>query len=157
MPHYAEYDGRELGKWVQTQRELYKDGRLEQSRVGRLEAIGMTWVLNRGLPRDRHWNTMFEELVRFSLFTPQMAEVSFETDYLFALPGTRRVTSSSMEIVSFVCCCISLSHGRREVTNCKIFLPFLALGMVRAKGSPLGEWVRTQRKKYKEGTLRPDR
>ena len=65
VPHYAQYEGRELGKWVQTQRQLYKDGQLEQSRVDRLEAIGMAWVLNRGLPRDRHWETMYNELKRY--------------------------------------------------------------------------------------------
>jgi hypothetical protein len=40
-------DDRSLGNWVHTQRTLHKQGRLEQSRIARLDVIGFTWDLRR--------------------------------------------------------------------------------------------------------------
>jgi len=46
-----------LGNWVHTQRTLRKQGRLDQDRIDRLDAIGFTWDLRR-----ERWDTMFATL-----------------------------------------------------------------------------------------------
>jgi hypothetical protein len=50
-------DRRSLGNWVHTQRTLRKQGRLEQERTARLDAIGFTWDLRR-----EQWEAMFAAL-----------------------------------------------------------------------------------------------
>ena len=47
-------DYRPLGNWVHTQRTLHKQGRLDQERIARLDAIGFTWDLRR-----ERWDEMF--------------------------------------------------------------------------------------------------
>ena len=53
-------DYRSLGNWVHTQRTLRKQGRLDQERIARLDAIGFTWDLRR-----EQWEAMFAALEDF--------------------------------------------------------------------------------------------
>ena len=48
---------RALGNWVHTQRTLHKQGRLEEERIARLDAIGFTWD-----HRREQWDAMFAAL-----------------------------------------------------------------------------------------------
>ena len=50
-------DSRLLGNWVHTQRTLRKQGRLDEERIDRLDAIGFTWDLRR-----ERWDEMFAAL-----------------------------------------------------------------------------------------------
>ncbi|MCC8101282.1 MAG: Helicase associated domain protein [Clostridiales bacterium] len=43
---YVTEDGLPLGTWIQRQRSQYKNGRLSEERIQRLNAIGMTWQTN---------------------------------------------------------------------------------------------------------------
>ncbi len=49
-----------LGNWVRTQRTLRRYGRLEQTRITRLDAIGFTWD-----DRRERWETMFAVLQEY--------------------------------------------------------------------------------------------
>ena len=44
---------RQLGKWVDTQRQQYKRGKLAQDRINRLSGIGFDWTPQRGGSRKR--------------------------------------------------------------------------------------------------------
>ena len=49
-----------LARWVMTQRQMYRKGKLSHDRVQRLEAIGFIWC------RQEHaWNEMYQRLVRY--------------------------------------------------------------------------------------------
>jgi hypothetical protein len=49
-----------LARWVMTQRQMCRKGKLSQDRVQRLEAIGFIWC------RQEHaWNEMYQRLVRY--------------------------------------------------------------------------------------------
>jgi hypothetical protein len=48
---------RSLGNWVHTQRTLRKQGRLDQERIARLDALGFAWDVRR-----EQWDTMFAAL-----------------------------------------------------------------------------------------------
>jgi len=51
-----------LGTWVSTQRDFYKEGRLAQDRIERLDAIGFNWKQKTGFPP---WEVRFNDLVRY--------------------------------------------------------------------------------------------
>jgi hypothetical protein len=53
-------DCRLLGNWVHTQRTLHKQGRLDEERIARLDAIGFTWDLRREI-----WEAMFAALEEY--------------------------------------------------------------------------------------------
>jgi Helicase associated domain len=48
-----------LGRWLQKQRVQYKKGVLHESRVARLEELGLAWNV-----RDARWTEMFNKLAR---------------------------------------------------------------------------------------------
>jgi len=49
-----------LARWVMTQRQMFRKGKLSQNRVQRLEAIGFIWC------RQEHaWNEMYRRLVQY--------------------------------------------------------------------------------------------
>lgn len=60
MRFNCNHRGYKLGEWVQTQRRLAAENRLEQSRVEMLVEVG---ILPK--PREDHWNIMFEDLIRY--------------------------------------------------------------------------------------------
>lgn len=50
-----------LGRWVSTQREFWKNGKLSEDRIKRLEAIGFEWNI-----LEAKWNEMFSALMTFN-------------------------------------------------------------------------------------------
>ncbi|MBL8829670.1 MAG: Helicase associated domain protein, partial [Planctomycetaceae bacterium] len=64
---------RKLGRWVSTQRQHHRKGRLDRERVERLQSLGFTWRVfggetAKGQPVpifEERWRRMFEELRRF--------------------------------------------------------------------------------------------
>jgi len=54
------FNGQQLGKWVDTQRRLYKKGKLPGDRVDRLNEIGFNWSVH-----DVSWEEQFKQLVEF--------------------------------------------------------------------------------------------
>ncbi len=99
--NYVTKIGENLGKWIITQRIVYKEGKLEPDKIVKLEAIGMVWDVFRD-----QWNNMYK-----------LAQEYYE-----------------------------------EHNNLKV--PF---DYVMKTGENLGNWIRTQRKVYKEGKLEPDK
>jgi hypothetical protein len=62
----------ELGSWVNTQRRQYKNKKLAQDRIERLEEIGFVWLAKQGWSEDRDttfyedkWNAHYEKLLHF--------------------------------------------------------------------------------------------
>lgn len=53
----------ELGKWVQTQRRLEKEGKLKEERKAALEELGFDWKI--GVVGERSWQDNFERLLAF--------------------------------------------------------------------------------------------
>ena len=49
-----------LGHWVDRQRQLYKNGKLSQERIDRLESTGFVWD-----PQEQEWLGRFEELTNY--------------------------------------------------------------------------------------------
>jgi hypothetical protein len=49
-----------LARWVMTQRQMYRKGKLSEDRVRRLEAIGFVWCR-----QGQAWNEMFQRLIRY--------------------------------------------------------------------------------------------
>lgn len=54
--YYETEDKRKLGIWIRNQRKAYLAGTLLEKRIKRLEDIGMVWNFS-----ENHWNTMYEE------------------------------------------------------------------------------------------------
>lgn len=55
-PAFVLPDGYKLGSWISNQRESYKEGKLSEERISRLENIGMKWIG----ARFRSWEERFE-------------------------------------------------------------------------------------------------
>ena len=49
-----------LGKWVQLQRQSYRNSELSEERINHLESIGFVWSLH-----DVQWTTMYNKLVEY--------------------------------------------------------------------------------------------
>jgi hypothetical protein len=49
-----------LARWVMTQRQMYRKGKLSQDRILKLEAIGFIWCR-----QEHEWNEMYRRLVSF--------------------------------------------------------------------------------------------
>lgn len=49
-----------LSRWVFTQREFWKNGKLGEDRINRLEAVGFEWNI-----LETNWNKMFSALLKF--------------------------------------------------------------------------------------------
>jgi Helicase associated domain len=49
-----------LARWVMTQRQMYRKGKLSQNRFRRLEAIGFIWCR-----QEYAWNEMYQRLVSY--------------------------------------------------------------------------------------------
>ena len=58
-------DNPSLGTWVDTQRQRYRDGRLDQYRYERLQEIGFTWENVKVLQRAAQWEEMLPELISY--------------------------------------------------------------------------------------------
>jgi len=57
---YPYMENKQLGSWVQGQRKNYKDGRLSEEQINRLENIGFVWDIY-----DFAWQEMFEALKEY--------------------------------------------------------------------------------------------
>ena len=54
-PDYLTKDGDLLGTWLGNQKQAYKNGKLTDEQISKLEAIGIVWN-----KYDDHWNKMYE-------------------------------------------------------------------------------------------------
>ena len=53
-----------LGSWVSIQRREYKNGKISQDRIDRLDGIGFKWKLKNG-GKNVPWETRFNELLKY--------------------------------------------------------------------------------------------
>lgn len=58
---YKTADGYSLGEWIAFQRELKQKGKLEQTKIDRLNSIGMDWLT----PMARLWENHFDSCRRY--------------------------------------------------------------------------------------------
>ena len=58
---------KQLAKWMDTQRTLYKKGKLPDERINLLQGIGFNWHAGKELHKNAEasWNEMFEQLMQF--------------------------------------------------------------------------------------------
>jgi superfamily II DNA or RNA helicase len=61
VPAKYKVDGCDLGAWIVRQRLAYSQGKLEPSRVERLEKLGIAWTA----PRDKWWEENYERLLNY--------------------------------------------------------------------------------------------
>lgn len=60
VPYYYSTSFGALGAWVNTQRQLYSDGRLTQQQIKKLKSIDFKWIM-----LDAKWDEMYEQLKDF--------------------------------------------------------------------------------------------
>ena len=61
MPYeYSTSENVRLGIWVKTQRKSYKQGRLSEERVRKLDRLGFVWDKD-----EANWEANFQELNRY--------------------------------------------------------------------------------------------
>eukprot|EP00873_Tetraselmis_striata_P009452 jgi/Tetstr1/429716/TSEL_019611.t1 len=60
VPKQHTEDGKKLGRWVSTQRVLWRKGRLAADRQEALQDVGVVWD-----PLEAEWQAMYEELCAF--------------------------------------------------------------------------------------------
>ncbi len=62
IPYNYEINGKNLSRWLNTQRVQYKQGKLSKDRVDKLNAIGMVWEPKRGSFKNNNeqWNKKYK-------------------------------------------------------------------------------------------------
>ena len=156
-----------LGMWVSTQRYYYKKGELSQERLDLLESVGFVWE-----SFDEAWMSRFDELAGFKnengdcnvpyrhgslgswVFTQRSCykngKMSQERIRLLETIGfewflrERTVTKPSWKLDE---------QWKTSYTELVQYLTEHGSCNVPQKYGPLGRWVFTQRKTYKDGSM----
>ena len=154
-----------LGKWVSTQRRVYKKGKLSQDRIDRLLTIGFKWALIEAVP----WETRYNELVRYKAKHGD-CNVPFSQGKLGMWVKHQRAVYKADSLAqdrTDRLNGIGFNWARREAVQT---VPWLTLfdelvqykakhgdcNVPRSQGK-LGRWVDTQRYNYKKYKLSQDR
>lgn len=56
LPYKYTVDGKNLAGWIQDKRKAYKNGKLSNDQIEKLESIGMIWIVN-----EYKWNNMYDQ------------------------------------------------------------------------------------------------
>ena len=157
-----------LGKWVNTQRQQYKKGKLSQDRIDRLISIGFKWTQKEGGPTVP-WETRYNELVRYKakrgdcnipVSQGQLGKwvnkqrtvykagslAKDRTDRLISI-GFKWALKETSPKVPWETRFDELVQYKAKHGDCKV---------PRSQGQ-LGEWVDTQRYRYTKSKLAQDR
>ena len=163
-------DGYKLGVWISNQRSKYRLGKLTEDRKNALEALGIKWDSN----KDR-WQTGFEHA---QAYYKDHGDLNVSQDYVcddgYTLNNwiaaqrkaykNGKLTGERIDLLN----CIGMvwnqndskwDNGYRYAANyCKRGggLP-IPQTFVTTDGYPLGEWVRSQKRRYRSGRLESDK
>ena len=93
---YKTPEGFKLGSWQSTQRQNFKNGKLEQDRIKKLEEIGFVWEL-----LEESFNQGFEETLRYKKqHGTANAPASYKTPDGFNLGSWQSNQRKNLETVS---------------------------------------------------------
>ena len=149
-----------LGKWVSTQRQSYKEGKLSNERVVKLESIGFVWN-----KKEQKWSNQFDDLTKYKA---QNGDCNVSTNQgslgvwvknqrqFFKNGKLSQERIASLEKLGFVwerydeawmTRFDELGYFKNENGDCN----------VPESQGPLGMWVQHQRQFYKKGILPQER
>ena len=155
-----------LANWVGVQRNTYKENKISQERISKLEALGFDWD-----PINTAWDKMFTNLCRFkeannhcnvpSTYSENAALSSWVTNVrvLYKNNVLEKKRIERLEEIGFVWDPItsvweemfsSLCNFKRENGHCNVPQQY-------PLNQQLGSWVSTQRSKFNKGNLSQDR
>ncbi|CAB9524679.1 helicase [Seminavis robusta] len=161
-----------LGKWVSTQRTLYKKGKLNGERFQKLQELGFTWIVSAPSdPLREDWTAMFAKLQKFQeekghcrvpkadgklgtwVSTQRKVynngKLNDERFQKLQELGFTWVVSASSDPLreGWLAMLATLQNFQEENGHCRV---------PRAAGK-LGTWVNTQRNLYRNGKLNDER
>jgi len=167
---YEAPDGQRLGCWIQSNRQDYKSGRLDEDKIRRLEKIGMVWDVE-----QKQWEQQYEAASAYyrengNLDIPSKYETPeglklgqwlqrMRRDYkkgvlrrerverLEAIGITRDIADRQWEEFYGVARRYYQERGALRI----------APKYVAPDGTRLGTWIQRNRKWYKQGKLPPER
>ncbi len=167
---YVTDDGFALGRWLASQRRKYKAEKLSADCIERLSKLGFVWNA-----AGAAWETGFADLARYSAkcgSANPSAELVTETGFALGAWAANQKTAyrtgklsreriERLENIGFVWDAYKEKWQRgydhaveyvRRNPNVKI-----VSGLVSDDGYRLGEWLRSQRRSYKNGSLTAER
>ena len=167
---YESPDGYKLGAWIANQRAKYRSGKLADDRKNALEELGMKWDSN----KDR-WQTGFEHA---NEYYKKNGDLNVSQDYIcddgYTLNNWIAAQRKAYKNGKLSGERIDLLNGIGMVWNqndskwdngYRYALSYCKRGgglpipqtFVTTDGYPLGEWVRSQKRRYRSGRLESDK
>ena len=163
-------DGYKLGAWIANQRSKYKSGKLTEERKVELEALGIKWDSN----KDR-WQTGYEHAQEYY---KKNGNLNVSQDYIcddgYTLNNwiaaqrkaykNGKLTDERIRLLSNIGMIWNQNDSkwdngfRYAASYCKRGggLP-IPQTFITPDGYPLGEWVRSQKRRYRSGRLESEK
>ena len=164
----------QLGHWVQTQRQTYKNEKMPAERANLLDSIGFDWSPARGAPGRESWNEMYLRLIAYqSVHGNTKVPRKYEQDrqlaiwvknqrraYKMKTMATERVTL--LNSIDFEWDVISTQRDWNEMYQRLVAYKNEHDGNTKVpfrydKDPHLGEWANIQRQAYKNKKMPTDR
>ena len=170
IPTKMDYEGEHLGKWAQTQRRMYKAGKLSAERYEKLQSVGFIFDL-----AENEWNRRYEQYKRYiktnngDSYIPN--NMDYEGEHLGKWVKTQRGMYKAgklsvehyekLQSVGFIFDSVENEWNRRYEQYKRYIKtnngdPYISKRM-NYEGEHLGEWVKTQRTMYKSGKISQER
>ena len=167
---YLSRDGFALGAWISNQRRKYKNNKLTESQISRLEALGIVWD-----PMEALWMTSYEYAKNYYLQHKNLlVNIQYVTDDGFKLGSwisnqktkykKAKLSTEKISMLEKIGMCWSTNAEKwmrgyeqaiehfQEYGNLDVSKRY-----VRPNGYSLGIWIYSQRQSYKNGKLEPDK
>ena len=168
VPEGYEVEGVNLGMWVQTQRQRYKDGKMDQERVRRLMELGFKWDCLDEDWEERYWLLAEFKEVHGHCNVPVGHEMNGinlgywvhrqRQDYKQGKMDPERVRRLRELGFRWDCFeenwegrCWLLAEFKEVHGHCNV------PDRYEVNGIKLGYWVQRQRQDYKQGDMDPER
>ena len=170
IPNNMDYEGEHLGMWVQTQRVMYKSGKLSVERYEKLQSVGFIFD-----PVEDEWNRRYEQYKRYiktnngNPYIPN--NMDYEREHLgIWVQNQRRMYKArklsvkryeKLQSIGFIFD-LAENEWNRRYEQYKRYIktnngnPYISNNM-DYEGEHLGAWVKNQRTMYKSGKLLPER
>ena len=158
-----------LGSWVSIQRREYKNGKISQDRIDRLDGIGFKWKLKNG-GKNVPWETRFNELLKYRAKRGNCDVSLMDGGRLGVWVSNQRVNYKAdtlaqdrIDQLNSIGFKWALKEGGKIVpweTRFDELIEYKAKHSdcnVPVRQGQLGQWVHKQRYTYKIGKLSKDR
>ena len=165
---YITEQGVNLGRWISTQRNLYKNNRLSEERVKKLEEIGMVWTVC-----DQKWEEMYklaqkyhEENGNLLIIKEYVIEEKKLGSWIYkqrSLYQEKKLSEERIKKLEKIGMVWDVHDEKWEEMYDlakKYYLKYnnlLIKDYVIINGVKLGRWIRYQRKQYKARKLSEER